>query len=56
MPQNRSYFVDPALDENSGGFYCYCFGDGVQMDKRFFKDEGKAKDFGQDWIGTVSKA
>ena len=50
MTLNKSYFVDPVLDENAAGFYCYCFLNRQQVERRFFRDQDAAEEYGCDWI------
>lgn len=51
MPKtNRSFYVDPYTDDIKSGFNCFCFVNGVQVEKRFFVNEIDAYTYGTDWL------
>jgi hypothetical protein len=52
MSSTKSYYVDPVLDENAAGFICYCFLNQQQIDRRLFRDQHRAEDYGCEWLGS----
>ena len=55
MTANKSYFVDPILDETVAGFVCYCFLNRRQIERRFFRDKNAAEEYGCDWLRSSYK-
>jgi hypothetical protein len=47
---NRSYFVDPVVDTSAAGFICYCYLNQRQVDRRLFRDQHTADDYGCEWL------
>jgi hypothetical protein len=52
---NKSYFVDPALDQTVTGYICYCYLNQQQVDRRLFRDQHTAEDYGCDWLASSYK-
>jgi len=55
MTLNKSYFVDPVVNNTLVGFICYCFLNHRQIDRRFFPDQCRADDYGKDWLESSYK-
>lgn len=55
MTLTKSYFVDPVVNNTLAGFICCCFLNHQQIDRRFFKDQTRADDYGKEWLETSYK-
>ena len=50
MTLNKSYFVDPVLDENVAGFNCFVYLNNRMIERRFFRDYDRADNYGKEWL------